>query len=594
MKDKTPHPLPTLLDALLRPRTVHLVGRRGAADLIRVDTKKARRSGPVDLAVIASSSNMAASLDRAAARARAVVVLPVGPQAKAELHDHQAAVLGPGSGVWSPAVAAGIEAAAFRPRERRPTLVVTRSRVSAQHLLRAASGRKLRLQGAICTGGDAGSTSWIDVVEAAAALDPAPVVLVQLQRCVTLADLARVASLEADVVLVLGRPHPLAGLDAPVPDPDQAVAARALGLAVVKTVDQAVEAAFLLGRGVRRGGAVVRAVASNPEETVLLEDGLWRNGVRAYVDPPGARRKSKGSRTATDRVDCLVLGGGPIREDAAVCLTLDGGTTPRPGRAVEATLGALAALQAPRRWRPGQSRRRPRVRVGEARRLLDGWRCSLHELQVKELLGCYGLRGPEAELATSSSGAGRLARDLGFPVAVKAVGPQLRERQTRGMVALDVQNESAVRQAFREVVNACAAEDPSPLLEGVLVSAMVDLPAALDCTLCWSPRSPALLLARSRIAHLSAPPLVLLCPATTEDCLDLAGELLRGIKRPDSGAPARYLARFLSRLSWLGADLDGRMRWLRLDTVSPPTAHTPPLVIDGYGEQLESLRAPQY
>ena len=580
-----------MLDSLLRPRTVKVVGRRRLADPIRVGKKLLRGAGPAELVLIASSSNISASVARAAAHAGAVVVLPATGGSVEGLHGHPAAVLGPGAGVWSPTVRAGISAPPFRVQERRPTLVVTQSRAAAQHLMGAASGRKLRLSGAICTGAGGGPTSWIAVVEAASTLDPAPVILLQLQRRVTVAALARVAALEADVVLMLGRPLPLAGLDGPLPRPDQADAARALGLVVVRTAQEAVEASFLLGRGVRRRGAVVKAVAAGEDEATQLQDALWRGGVDADLAPPA---RIPGGRAAARRVDCLLLGGAPATEHAAVCLTLESGFTPAPGQAVEATLGAVAALQGSAGWRPGRSPRRPRVRVAEARRLLDGWPGALHELQVKELLRCYDLLSPSEELVSSSSGASRAARRIGFPVAVKALGPQLQQRQPREMVALDVRNESAVRQAFREVINACGALAPSPLLEGVLVSAMVPLPAALDCALCWTPQSPALLLARGRVAHLSTPPHVLFCPAAVEDCEGLSAELLHGIHLPDVGAHARHLARFLSRISWLGADLQGRMRWLRLDTISPPTARRAPLVIDGYCEQTESFRAPEF
>jgi len=275
-----------------------------------------------------------------------------------------------------------------------------------------------------------------------------------------------------------------------------------------------------------------------------------------------------------------------------VTLILDGGVKPRPDRAGDATLQALAQMQSPARWTPSRTLRRPRVGRADALRLLDGWRASLHELQIKSLLRCYGLNGPSEELTSSSSGASRAAREVGFPVAVKAVGPRLRGRLPLGAVALGVPNESAVRQAFREVLNTCGDRDPAPLLEGVLVSAMVDLPAFLDCTLEWPRGCPPLLLARARVAHLEVSPEPLVCPASLDACRDVAHALLGRVQLPTGAAQVQHLARFLWRLSWVGADLSGRMSWLRLDTISLPSARTAPLIIDGYGEQTESLRSP--
>ena len=575
-----------------------MVGRRRPADQVRVGQKATRRDGPVDLLLIASSKNISASVKRSAPRAQAVVVLPDGALARGDQDRHSTPVLGPGGAIWSPTVGAGIAAPAFRAVERRPTLIVTQSRAAANQLLRASVSRGLRLLGAVCTGGGQSPTSWSDLVSAASALDPAPVVLLHLQQPVSLSALAQVARLDQDVVLVLPRPCSIAGIACQGTPVDQATVARALGLTVVHAIPEAVEASFLLGRGVRRHGAVVMALANSGDEAALVEDALDRNGLSARIDPhaPASTKRKRGGFSTADRVDCLLLGGEPPRRKtrAAVSLALDGAVVPAPGRAVEATLRALASLQAPARWRPDQTLRRPRVGRAEAQRLLDGWRRPLNELQAKELLRCYGLNGPVEQLATSASGVSRMAREIGFPVAVKAVGPQLRGRQPHGAVALDVTTESSARQAFREVINACGVIDPAPLLEGVLVSAMADLPASLDIDLVWSPRSPPLLLARSCVAHLQAPPRALVCPASTEGCTDLAAELLDQAQLPARPAPLRHLARFLSHLTWLGADLDGRMSWLRLDTVSPPTAHTPPLVIDVYGEQNESLRAPAY
>ncbi len=572
-----------LLDWLLRPRSVRVVGRRRPADKLQFNKRLAKARGAVELVVVAGARCAPATVNKAAAAARAVVVLPSSGTDACALTDCEAAVLGPGSGLWSPSLAAGVETQGRRGRERRPVLVVTTTRAAASQALRAAQGRGLRLLGAVCTGPDDGPISWADVVTEAAFRDPAPVVLVHLQCPVTAAALARVAALEADVVLVDGVPEPVAGLNDAAPTLVPEMVARALGLVVVDSMAEAAEAAFLLGRGVRRHGATVLGVARDLEEAALLEDALRRGGVTADIE----------DQTHGERVDCLLqLGAGEVPAGhAAVRLAMDGDPTPAPHRATEATLWALSALQTPRRWRPNEALRRPRVRAAEARHLLDGWRAALDELQVKELLRCYGLRGPAEELTSSASGASRAARDLGFPVAVKAVGPGLTRRLPRGMVALNVDNESAVRQAFREVANACGALDPAPLLEGVLVSALAPLPATLDFHLVWPPHSPPLLVAVVRVAHLGGVRL-LPCPAGPEACEATAGDLLLRGDLARGPAQTRHLARFLSRLSWLGADLDGRMRWLRLDTVSPPAARTPPLVIDGCAEQNEGFRAP--
>jgi hypothetical protein len=266
--------------------------------------------------------------------------------------------------------------------------------------------------------------------------------------------------------------------------------------------------------------------------------------------------------------------------------------------AIAATLTALGSLaRATAASEAGSSS--PRVSTRAATRLLDSSPAILDELRSKELLGCYGLNPCPEELVTSASAASRVAGEVGLPVAVKPVGPDLRGRQEIGSVALDVDTPSAVRQAFRDVLLPLSGGDPPVLLEGVLVSAMTPLPAALDCTMVWLQGGSALLALSVRLAggHLNGRQ-VLRCPLTPENArlaaTRLASDGLWGGDVQPGAQELRRLTSLLERLSWMGPDLAGRMCWLRLDTVSPPRGKTEARVIDAHGEQTESMRNPGY
>ena len=601
MSSPVPTAAPDLnLDALLAPRTFCTINQgQRRAGLVRPGPRCSPRGrGKADLAlVVAAAPQLQRAVARAAARADTVVVLrPHGAAGHDLALPHRGVLLGPGAGLWSPAFQAGLEGPAFRPRQQRPCMVVADTCAVAEHLLACSAARGLRVMGAVSTG-RGGSVGWSDVVWAARELDPAPCLLVGLARLPDAESMARAAGAGLDLVLALLDHGPLAGWsDLPPGGPEARVAARALGITVVPSAGEATEAVFLLGRGVRRAGAVVRTAADNADRAALLDLVLDRSGHGA-----GVRQGDAAGPGA--RVDCLLHAGPPVNaEPAAVTLRL-GGRLARAaddGWASEATLGALAALQAPA-WPPISPPRRPRVQRSLAQRLADSWPQQLHELQIKQLLACYDIAAPPERLVTSSSGAGRAARELGFPVALKAVGPDLRGRLASGAVVLDVGSESAARQAFRDVAHACARLDPSPLLEGVLVSAMVGhrgQPAArrspgreghirrtLRCSMLWPAESPPLLevwLDRDRRGSRRA---VLACPATRARCQEVAASLLATVGQ--GAATRRSLAQLLWRLGWLGEDMQGRLRWLWLDTLALSAAGSAPVVIDGCGLQSE-------
>ena len=75
-------------------------------------------------------------------------------------------------------------------------------------------------------------------------------------------------------------------------------------------------------------------------------------------------------------------------------------------------------------------------------------------------------------MARSADEAARIAKRVGFPVAVKANSPDLLHKTEARAVALGVQDESAVRDAYRQVTNAAREYDPSARVDGALVEEM--------------------------------------------------------------------------------------------------------------------------
>ncbi len=229
----------------------------------------------------------------------------------------------------------------------------------------------------------------------------------------------------------------------------------------------------------------------------------------------------------------------------------------------------------------------------QAIRMLDRWKSMLQEVQVKALLKCYGINSPHEEMVTSASAASLAGKEIGFPVAVKAVGPNLFQRHKLGALALDVPNQSSCRQAYHDVLFALSQYDPPFFLDGVLVSPMLPSKVALDCALLWPQDSPALMIVRllkNGIYHTFTS--VKACPLSKITAKHVAFEINNAILQFSAPERLDQLSDFFLRLSWVGPDLMGRMRWLWLDTVTLPTDAAPTQILDGRGEQTESLRAP--
>ena len=95
-------------------------------------------------------------------------------------------------------------------------------------------------------------------------------------------------------------------------------------------------------------------------------------------------------------------------------------------------------------------------------------RGALDEWQAKALLAGYGIAVPEGGLAHNEDEAAAIARRLDGPVVVKAIGSRIAHKTQRGLVALGLSGDDAVRNAARSIL--ALAEDPDAVL---LVERMV-------------------------------------------------------------------------------------------------------------------------
>ncbi|WP_350359667.1 acetate--CoA ligase family protein [Vreelandella sp. SM1641] len=136
-------------------------------------------------------------------------------------------------------------------------------------------------------------------------------------------------------------------------------------------------------------------------------------------------------------------------------------------RSVDRAVRAFARVE-----RYGRSMRRKRVE--SSRRQLPSLPSSgLHaEYQCKQWLSAMGISFPSGRLATSVDEAADIARQVGYPVVIKAQSADLPHKSDVGGVVVGLADEEALRHGWDCLQSAVATARPDLTLDGVLVEAM--------------------------------------------------------------------------------------------------------------------------
>jgi acetyltransferase len=105
---------------------------------------------------------------------------------------------------------------------------------------------------------------------------------------------------------------------------------------------------------------------------------------------------------------------------------------------------------------------------------------ALNEVQSKQLLKAYGIRGPKEAVAHSAKEAVAIAKRIGFPVVAKGVSATLPHKSDAGAVMLGLDSPAAVRAAYGQIVEAVTrvpaltpGREARRAIEGVLIAEQV-------------------------------------------------------------------------------------------------------------------------
>ncbi len=109
------------------------------------------------------------------------------------------------------------------------------------------------------------------------------------------------------------------------------------------------------------------------------------------------------------------------------------------------------------------------------RQARDHGRTLLTELESKQVLSLYGIPTVETRVAHSEEEAARIASEIGFPVVLKVFSETITHKTDVGGVQLSLQDEAAVRSAYRAIGSSVLEKAGPDQFSGVTVQPMVKL-----------------------------------------------------------------------------------------------------------------------
>lgn len=343
-----------------------------------------------------------------------------------------------------------------------------------------------------------------------------------------------------DVLVPLGVPRPIVD-DPAAPEQESALAAALAAHALERWTGPVFPSPRVIAsvlKGLR--GAVVPGQGTPPDP------GIWQQARRA-LPMTGA-----------------VIGMAAPRPDLATDVATAAFLAQRALLRVDAAQAALAVeLDVPAIDDEEGVARSGEVLVSAGQVLTD------HESKV--VLRGFGIEVTRQAVASSASGAAGYADRIGYPVALKALSPDLRRRADIGAMQLDLGTAASVRRAYGAIVDTMERHAPTARLDGVLVAEMVGAGLDLHCGVIRLPDGGAALFGRVMDASTPVEPVLAPCPVSRDDALLLAHAILGGMpvpaRRRATDPDARDLATLLLRLDAMARHVGTRLELVELRPV---------------------------
>ena len=121
--------------------------------------------------------------------------------------------------------------------------------------------------------------------------------------------------------------------------------------------------------------------------------------------------------------------------------------------------------------------------AGKVRARASAGAAALDEVQSKDLLRAYGIATPKEAAVHSAEDAVKAAKEIGYPVVLKAVSEKLLHKSDAGAVALRLADDAAVRAAYERIganVLRATGEKAEAMLVGQHIGGGVELVLGLN------------------------------------------------------------------------------------------------------------------
>jgi 4-hydroxybutyrate---CoA ligase (ADP-forming) len=103
---------------------------------------------------------------------------------------------------------------------------------------------------------------------------------------------------------------------------------------------------------------------------------------------------------------------------------------------------------------------------------LEGRKSALEE-EGYGVLTSYGFSIPKSILGTTEEECAKAANQIGYPVVMKIVSPDIIHKSDAGGVKVGLKNEKEIRSAFREIIHNAKAYKAEASIKGVLIQEMI-------------------------------------------------------------------------------------------------------------------------
>ncbi|MEA3182997.1 MAG: hypothetical protein QOI59_6520 [Gammaproteobacteria bacterium] len=198
------------------------------------------------------------------------------------------------------------------------------------------------------------------------------------------------------------------------------------------------------------------------------------------------------------------------------------------------------------------------------RRILDQAKAAGREAltapEARGICEAYGINIPKEGVATTGAEAVKLASDIGFPVVMKIVSPQILHKTEAGGVLVGVKSADQVAQGFSTIVESARKYDPKAEILGVQIQQMLTGGHEVIIGAVTDPAFGKLVAfgMGGVLVEVLKDITFRLAPASSEDALSMldgiqAAEILRGV-RGAKPVDREALASMIQRVSALVAD----------------------------------------